>query len=109
MGNSTAISDKKQTAALATLADEINTHHRQCEAAMRSGLEHALAAGRLLAEAKSQLPHGDWGRWLAENFAGSDRSPHIDLFAALLPVRYQYNFDDRGRLTLNIVRTEAAA
>ena len=52
MANSTAIFDKKQTAVL----------------------EHALAAGRLLAEAKSQLPHGAWSRWLADNFEGSERT-----------------------------------
>ena len=37
---------------LAVLAESINGHHLACEAAMNSGLQHALEAGRLLLEAK---------------------------------------------------------
>lgn len=74
MQNSTAISAGKQPATLATLAEQINAHHRQCESAMRSGLSHALEAGQLLAEAKTQCPHGTWGDWLAEHFEGSERT-----------------------------------
>ena len=59
---------------LTTLAAEINHHHRQAESAMRSGLEHALAAGKLLIQAKAQCAHGDWGPWLAANFEGSART-----------------------------------
>jgi hypothetical protein len=62
------------TQALATLAEQINDHHRQAEAALRSGLEHALAAGRLLIEAKELCVHGTWGQWLAEHFEGSART-----------------------------------
>ncbi len=41
---------------------------------MSAALKHALRAGELLSEAKGQLPHGAFGPWLAENFAGSDRT-----------------------------------
>jgi hypothetical protein len=33
-----------------------------------------MSAGELLAEAKEQLPHGAFGPWLAETFAGSGRT-----------------------------------
>jgi len=59
---------------LATLATEINLHHRQAESAIQSGLEHAHEAGRLLIEAKSQCEHGQWGPWLEANFEGSKRT-----------------------------------
>ena len=50
------------------LAEKINAEHRACEEALRSGLRHAVRAGELLAEAKGQVKHGEWGRWLEENF-----------------------------------------
>jgi hypothetical protein len=59
---------------LENLVAEINSEHRACEAALRSGLAHALKAGELLIEAKTHTKHGEWGRWLAENFEGSVRT-----------------------------------
>lgn len=66
-----AITDKLD---LSTLADEINAEHRSCDEALREGLRHALRAGELLIEAKSRVQHGEWGRWLEENFEGSSRT-----------------------------------
>jgi len=65
---------ESRTPTLAELATEINDLHRRAESAMRSGLEHALAAGQLLIEAKAQCQHGDWGQWLANSFEGSERT-----------------------------------
>ena len=59
---------------LAKLATEINEHHRAAETALRSGLEHALEAGRLLMEAKGRCQHGTWGGWLEKHFEGSERT-----------------------------------
>lgn len=59
---------------LGKLAEEINAEHRACETAATAALEHAMIAGELLSEAKSRLPHGEWGAWIKENFAGSDRT-----------------------------------
>ncbi len=59
---------------LPRLAKQINEHHRKAETAMRAGLEHALAAGRLLAEAKTHRPHGTWGEWVSENCEFSQRT-----------------------------------
>ena len=63
-----------QPSSLAKLAEQINEHHAACETAMKAGLENALQAGRGLAEVKSQLPHGSFGQWLADNFHGSERT-----------------------------------
>ena len=59
---------------MTTLADEINAEHRSCDEALREGLRHALRAGELLIEAKTRVQHGEWGRWLEENFEGSSRT-----------------------------------
>lgn len=59
---------------LETLAERINAEHRACEVAVNSALAHAMNAGEMLSAAKIQLPHGAFGPWLAENFAGSDRT-----------------------------------
>jgi hypothetical protein len=63
-----------EQATLADLAKQINEAHRLCEAAMNTGLAHALDAGRLLLEAKRQCQHGTWLPWLKENFKGSKRT-----------------------------------
>ncbi len=59
---------------LAPLVDRINAEHRACEEAANSALVHAMNAGEMLTEAKAALPHGSFGPWLKENFAGSDRT-----------------------------------
>lgn len=59
---------------LGQLAEEINSEHRACETAVNSALTHAMNAGGMLSEAKASLPHGAFGLWLKENFAGSDRT-----------------------------------
>jgi hypothetical protein len=59
---------------LPDLAARINHEHDQAEAAFRSGLLHARAAGELLLEAKGQLQHGKWLPWLKENVRFSERT-----------------------------------
>jgi len=63
-----------QVAALPELAEQINFEHGQAEAALNDGLDHALAAGALLAKAKELCRHGTWLPWLTKNFKGSKRT-----------------------------------
>jgi len=49
------------------LPSRINAAHAACEKAVRSGLEHAITAGQLLAEAKAKQHHGEWVEWLETN------------------------------------------
>ena len=69
---------EKQGGDLATdisaLAVQINEHHRQCQATMNAGLDHALKAGQLLLVAKKQCPRREWLPWLKTNFEGSERT-----------------------------------
>jgi hypothetical protein len=51
---------------LSDLAARIRSEHEAALLNMRRGLEHAIAAGNLLIEAKAQLKHGQWLPWLEE-------------------------------------------
>jgi hypothetical protein len=52
---------------LPDLATQINAEHAQVRSAFRTGLDHALACGKLLIRAKDSLPHGQWLPWLEEH------------------------------------------
>jgi hypothetical protein len=74
---------------LPILAGSINEHLLQAEAATRRGLEHAIAAGLLLTEAKDLVEHGEWLPWLQAN------CPHISPRQAQTYMRLARH---RGRL-----------
>jgi hypothetical protein len=59
---------------LPAIADEIGREVRQAERAWQDAVGHAIRAGELLIEARSQLEHGEWLPWLKANFPGSERS-----------------------------------
>jgi hypothetical protein len=61
------ILDLSLSNSLTDLAARIRSEHDAATGAMRRTLEHAMAAGDLLLEAKAQLKHGQWGPWLAEH------------------------------------------
>lgn len=62
-----------------TVTTEIRTLTHQ---AQRLILEYAIEVGRRLREAKSMLPHGEWGRWLREEveFSQSTAENFIRIF-----------------------------
>ena len=62
---------------LARLARRINAAHAAAERSFRAGLEHARAAGALLAAAKAQLGHGEWLPWLRANVRFSVRTVQL--------------------------------
>jgi N6-adenosine-specific RNA methylase IME4 len=59
---------------LASLAEQINVEHEACVGGLRESVQHALAAGRLLIEAKDKVAHGQWLPWLKENCRCSTRT-----------------------------------
>ena len=59
---------------LAGLALEANEAHARAQDCFSRGVEHATRAGKALVKAKAQLGHGEWGRWLSDNFRGSERT-----------------------------------
>jgi N-acetylglutamate synthase/N-acetylornithine aminotransferase len=59
---------------LTDLAARIRAEHEAAAAALNQGLQHAIAAGKLLIEAKKEIPHGQWLPWLKANCAISERT-----------------------------------
>jgi hypothetical protein len=53
--------------ALDNLAQRIEAEHNAVATALQSALGHAIAAGKMLIEAKRQVKHGQWLLWLKAN------------------------------------------
>src|SRR5258708_1445730 len=58
---------------LERLATRIRKEQRAIEAAYWSAVDHAMAAGDLLIEAKRKLKHGEWLPWLTIHCEISER------------------------------------
>jgi hypothetical protein len=69
---------------LADLAARIQQEHEAAFSAVKRGCEHAIAAGRLLAEAKAQLKHGQWLPWLKNHCQVSARTAQVYMQLARL-------------------------
>jgi hypothetical protein len=59
---------------LADLAARIRHEHEAGVLAIKRGLAHAVEAGKLLIEAREQIPHGQWLPWLREQCSVPERS-----------------------------------
>jgi hypothetical protein len=60
-----------------TRTEQINAEHHACEESTRVAIKHALRCGALLEEQKREVPHGEWGGWLLEDFGGSARTAQV--------------------------------
>ena len=67
---STGLSPEALTAA-------IRQEHEAASTAARSALQHALEAGRLLAEAKATMPHGSWESYVKESCGIAPRTASL--------------------------------
>ncbi|HTU97277.1 MAG TPA: DUF3102 domain-containing protein [Solirubrobacteraceae bacterium] len=65
------------TATLDALAQRANTEHAAYEVTQRAALAHAIAAGQALIEAKAQLRHGEWERWVRAHCDFSPRTARV--------------------------------
>jgi hypothetical protein len=64
-----ALKEKHELARpLKVLAPLIKNDLSLADRESKSSMEHYSAAGEKLIEAKSQMPHGEWGDWLRDNF-----------------------------------------
>jgi hypothetical protein len=73
----TTTTDAAASNSLADLAARIRAEHEACGTALRRGLEHAIAAGELLIQAKDQLAHGQWLPWLREHCQIPERTAQL--------------------------------
>jgi len=63
---------------LDSILSDIKSHDEQAEKAYVSALQHAMAAGDGLIEAKEQVPSQEWQVWLERNFPHwSNRTPQL--------------------------------
>jgi hypothetical protein len=67
-------SQPRQEHALADLAARIRSAHEAARLSARQTIQHALAAGELLLEAKALVGHGLWGDWLHQHCDVSERT-----------------------------------
>ena len=58
---------------LPSIATAIDRHHAAAQAAARTAIEHAIACGQLLLQAKTQVAHGGWLPWLKAHTRVSER------------------------------------
>jgi Protein of unknown function (DUF3102) len=71
---------------LPTLAARIRREHEQVATSMTSVINHAIAAGELLLEAKRQVKHGEWLPWLAKNCDIAERTAQVYMRLARTPL-----------------------
>jgi hypothetical protein len=67
----------KRQGRLADLAQRIRAEHEAVIAAVKSGIQHAMAAGDLLIEVKAKVNHGEWQPWLKKHCAFSERTAQL--------------------------------
>jgi hypothetical protein len=73
--------------ALADLAERINGEHAAAVASFRTVIDHAIACGRLLIEAKDKVEHGAWIPWLEANCTVTPRLCQYYMRIAREPAR----------------------
>ncbi len=65
---------RRSVSDLDTLAKQIDAAHVEVLGVLLTSVQWAAEAGHLLAQAKEQVPHGQWETWVAENTAVSPRT-----------------------------------
>jgi DUF3102 family protein len=88
---------------LPVIAASINDHLAAAEAATRRGLEHAIAAGALLIEAKELVAHGEWLPWLRVNCRIGERQARTYMRLA----RNRHRLESAVAADLTIAAAEA--
>jgi hypothetical protein len=71
------VTELTTTQSLPELAATANRAHHEIEELAVSAVAKAREAGEALREAKEQIPHGQWGEWVRDNFAGSVRTAQL--------------------------------
>jgi hypothetical protein len=66
--------DIARSNSLVDLAHQINEAHRLAMHHAHEAVSQAIACGKMLLEAKSSVPHGQWLPWLRQNVTFGERS-----------------------------------
>ncbi|MFZ2080452.1 MAG: DUF3102 domain-containing protein [Xanthobacteraceae bacterium] len=87
---------------LASLAERICTEHQAVVGAVRTGLEHAMAAGDLLIMAKQEIGHGPFGEWVERNCKMSYRTARSYMQLANNRNEIESNWQSSANLNLSV-------
>jgi DUF3102 family protein len=71
---SSTTTDIAASNSLADLGARINEAHTRAITHAVKSVEHAIACGEMLIEAKAKVPHGQWLPWLRKNIKFGERS-----------------------------------
>ena len=95
--------DLARSNSLTDLAARIRIEHEATAAALQRRVMHAMAAGDLLIEAKTQLKHGQWLPWLAKHCVISERTAqlYVKLAKKRTTIEKEQIRNDVADLTLN--------
>jgi Protein of unknown function (DUF3102) len=86
---------------LPELAARIKAEHEATAISLRRGVQHGMAAGDLLIEAKALLKHGQWLPWLRDHCAMSERSAQLYMRLAKNRTEIEANTKQVADLTMN--------
>jgi len=73
----TLVTNVEMSNSLAVLAARIKAEHEAVSTALKDSVRHAITAGESLAEAKEQVPHGQWLPWLRDHCTMSERTAQL--------------------------------
>ena len=59
---------------LVEIAVSVNTEYAELESMLQKSMARAVTIGGLLTEAKELAGHGNWGKWIKDNFPFSERT-----------------------------------
>ena len=95
---------------LRMLAEKANRAHRLAQGAARQEVKYAVEAGEPLLKAKEDMGHGDFTKWLKENFDGTPRNArrYMRLARAAAQERIDPDQHDSMRQAESLLRDEDA-
>ena len=87
---------------LVDIAARIKTEHQAVEASFKRGIEHAIAAGELLLEAKlrPEIKHGDWLPWVEQCCGVTPRAAQMYMRVAKYRAELESKYETVSHLTL---------
>jgi hypothetical protein len=107
MENGAMVLDVPQVVALDDLAARIRTEHTAVGTALKESLEHAMAAGDLLIDAKGKVAHGEWLPWLRDRCQMSERT--AQLYMRVAKNRREIEDEQKRNGVADLSLNEAAA
>ena len=85
---------------LIDIAARIRIEHQAVAASLKRSIEHAIAAGELLLEAKDQIPHGQWLPWLEQRCGVTPRAAQMYMRVAKHRAAIELKYEDTSHLTI---------